>query len=334
MEARKRILLIGTGGTIASEMTEVGLDPELTGADFLRYIPSVERLCRVDCVQVCNIDSTNMTPERWLAIAAAVRERYDDYDGFVICHGTDTMAYTAAALSYLIQKSPKPIVLTGGQKPIHMDITDSKSNLLDSFTVACDGRMGGVLVVFGGAVLLGTRARKTYSKSYGAFSSINYPVLGMVRDGVLVPYVLPETAARPVFYDRLGGRVSLVKLIPGLSPEFLSFAFRESDAVLVESYGVGGVPEGPFYDHVRRAEQAGKLVVVTTQVQNEGSDLLVYNVGHRLKSDLGVLESYDMTTEAAVAKLMWCLGQTRDRQAVTELFYRPVANDILCAPQG
>lgn len=334
METRKRILLIGTGGTIASEMTEVGLDPELTGADFLQYIPSVERLCRVDCVQVCNIDSTNMTPAHWLAIAAAVREGYDDYDGFVICHGTDTMAYTAAALSYLIQKSPKPIVLTGGQKPIHMDITDSKSNLLDSFTVACDGRMGGVLVVFGGAVLLGTRARKTYSKSYGAFSSINYPILGMVRDGVLVPYVLPETAARPVFYDRLGGRVSLVKLIPGLSPEFLSFAFRESDAVLVESYGVGGVPEGPFYDHIRRAEQAGKIVVVTTQVQNEGSDLLVYNVGHRLKSDLGVLESYDMTTEAAVAKLMWCLGQTRDRQAVTELFYRPVANDILCAPQG
>ena len=221
MEERKRILLIGTGGTIASEMTEVGLDPELTGADFLQYIPSVERLCRVDCVQVCNIDSTNMTPAHWLAIAAAVREGYDDYDGFVICHGTDTMAYTAAALSYLIQKSPKPIVLTGGQKPIHMDITDSKSNLLDSFTVACDGRMGGVLVVFGGAVLLGTRARKTYSKSYGAFSSINYPVLGMVRDGVLVPYVLPETAARPVFYDELGGRVSLVKLIPGLSPSKL-----------------------------------------------------------------------------------------------------------------
>lgn len=98
----------------------------------------MEKLCQVDCLQVCNIDSTNMTPSHWLAIAQAVETHYETYDGFVICHGTDTLAYTAAALSYLIQDSPKPIVLTGSQKPIHMDITDSKTNLLDSFTVACD----------------------------------------------------------------------------------------------------------------------------------------------------------------------------------------------------
>ena len=159
----KQILMIGTGGTIASEMTEAGLVPGMTGAEFLRYVPSVEKLCQVDCLQVCNIDSTNMTPGHWLAMAQAVEEHYDAYDGFVICHGTDTMAYTAAALSYLIQDSPKPIVLTGSQKPIHMDITDSKTNLLDSFDVACDGRLPGVTIVFGGAVILGTGARKTYS---------------------------------------------------------------------------------------------------------------------------------------------------------------------------
>lgn len=117
----KQILMIGTGGTIASEMTEAGLVPGMSGAEFLQYIPSVEKLCQVDCLQVCNIDSTNMTPSHWLAIAQAVETHYETYDGFVICHGTDTLAYTAAALSYLIQDSPKPIVLTGSQKPIHMD---------------------------------------------------------------------------------------------------------------------------------------------------------------------------------------------------------------------
>ena len=130
--------MIGTGGTIASEMTEAGLVPGMSGAEFLQYIPSVEKLCQVDCLQVCNIDSTNMTPSHWLAIAQAVETHYETYDGFVICHGTDTLAYTAAALSYLIQDSPKPIVLTGSQKPIHMDITDSKTNLLDSFTVCLE----------------------------------------------------------------------------------------------------------------------------------------------------------------------------------------------------
>ena len=332
----KRILMLATGGTIASENTEAGLAPGMDGAEFLRYVPSVQALCQVDCLQVCNIDSTNMTPAHWLAIARAVEARYDGYDGFVISHGTDTMAYTAAALSYHIQGSPKPIVLTGSQKPIHMDITDSKTNLMDAFAVACDGRMPGVTVVFGGAVILGTRARKTYSKSYGAFSSINYPVLGVVQEGRLIPYLLPAADPEPRFYRELNQRVSLVKLIPGLSPAYLDFALRESDAVLVESYGVGGVPageEGAFYRLLRQGVAQGKTIVVTTQVQNEGSDLAVYNVGHRLKTDLGVLEAYDMTTEAAVAKLMWALAQSRDSAAVARLFYAPVAQDILGRPE-
>ena len=127
----------------------------------------------IPTVTVISHYPSTITPTHWLTVAKAIQERYGDYDGFVVLHGTDTMAYTAAALSYLIQDSPKPIVLTGSQKPIHADITDSKTNLLDSFTVACDGRLTGVMVVFGGEVILGTRARKTYSKSYGAFSSIN-----------------------------------------------------------------------------------------------------------------------------------------------------------------
>lgn len=330
----KRILMIGTGGTIASEATEAGLVPGISGTEFLNYIPDVHKICLVDCIQVCNIDSTNMTPQNWLKIAAAIRENYDAYDGFVICHGTDTMAYTAAALSYLIQGSEKPIVITGSQRPIHMDITDSKTNLMDAFTVASDGSIGGVVIVFAGAVILGTRARKTFSKSYGAFSSINYPLLGVVLEGRLIPYITP-CCQKPRFYDSLDERVALLKLIPGSSPAQLAFLLNENRAVIIESFGVGGIPfgdKGEFYPIIRSALNSGKTIVVTTQVQNEGSDLSVYNVGHRLKEELGVLESYDMTTEAVVAKLMWALAQTQDSQEVARLFYSPVANDILISP--
>jgi len=329
----KRILMIGTGGTIASDITDSGLAPELTTEDLLCYVPGLRQMCEVDCLQLCSIDSTNMTPARWLDIAAAVRGSYDAYDGFVICHGTDTMAYTAAALSYLIQESPKPIVLTGSQKPIHMEITDSKTNLQDSFACACDGRIGGVMIVFGGVVIAGTRARKTYSKSFFAFSSINYPLLGAMQDGRLIPYLTPACGG-PFFYDRLDARVSLLKLIPGAGAAALGFLLQESDAVIIESFGVGGVPtEGGYLETIRAAVAAGKTVVMATQVQNEGSDLGVYKVGHALKGVSGVLEAYDMTTEAVTAKLMWVLAQTGDPDELRRLFYTPVANDVLCAEE-
>lgn len=122
----KNILMIGTGGTIASKQTEYGLAPGLSAEDILNYIPAVSKICEVDSLQVCNLDSTNVTPEHWKLLAKTVQENYDRYDGFVICHGTDTLAYTAAALSYMIQNSRKPIVITGAQKPIEMDVTDAK----------------------------------------------------------------------------------------------------------------------------------------------------------------------------------------------------------------
>lgn len=335
----KRILMVATGGTIASmpEADGTGLAPALTGEELAGYVPQARGLCDLDIVQPMNIDSTNMRPSDWKRIAATIMDAYDDYDGFVVLHGTDTMAYTAAALSYLIQGSPKPIVLTGSQKPIHMDITDSKTNLWDSFAVACDGRLPGVTVVFGGRILLGTRARKTYSKSYGAFSSINHPILGVVREGKVTPYLCPQAQARPTFYHALDQKVSLVKLVPGQSPDFLAFALEASHGVVVESFGSGGLPAGQaggFYPLIQKAAAQGKTVVFTTQVQNEGSDLGVYQVGHGLKAQPGVLEAYDMTLEAAYAKLMWALAQTRDQEKVAELFETPVARDLLLGPMG
>lgn len=333
----KRILMLGTGGTIASEITPEGLAPELTPAQLLRFVPAVSDIAEVDCVSLFNIDSTNITPRHWTALARALRENYDRYDGFVISHGTDTMAYTAAALSYLVQGAKKPVILTGAQKPINYDSTDSRMNLTDAFVCACSETLHGVCIVFSGRVILGTRARKTCSKSYTAFSSINYPDLGILHDHRLLTYIEPEWRPEPRFYESLNTRVGLMKMIPGADVEQLEFLLSRKDALVLECFGVGGLPsyeDDSLFDTVRRSTAAGRYLVMTTQVQNEGSDLSVYQVGHRLKDEPRVLEAYDMTSEAVLAKMMWILDRTQEPDEVSRLFYTPVAHDILTEVRG
>lgn len=170
----KKILLIATGGTIASKYTSEGLCPQISSEELLSYVPTARDFCEIDAVQPFNLDSTNINASQWLALASLIQKKYEYYDGFVICHGTDTMAYTAAALSYLIQNNRKPVVITGAQKPIDLPITDARANLLDSLRFAAHDRAHGVNIVFGGEVIAGTRAKKERSKSFNAFSSINF----------------------------------------------------------------------------------------------------------------------------------------------------------------
>ncbi|MBE6914203.1 MAG: asparaginase [Ruminococcaceae bacterium] len=327
----KKILIIGTGGTIASAPSEVGLVPALTSEQLLEHIPSVAAFCKVDCMQIFTLDSTNIRPGHWLLIADEIRSCYDRYDGFVITHGTDTMAYTAAGLSYLIQNSAKPIVITGAQRPINEDGTDAKRNLTDALIYACDEGSHGVSLVFFGSVICGTRARKNYSKSFMAFGSVNFPELARIQDGHVIRYVPEQVSGAPMFYDYMDPNVGLIKLTPGLNDDVMQYAIEKYDGLVIESFGVGGLPEySDFHVHIRRAVDRGKLIVMTTQVPNEGSDLSVYRVGRTLKSNLSVLEAYDMTSEAVLTKLMWILGKTNDFETAKALFYRPVAHDILC----
>ncbi len=328
----KRILLLGTGGTIASENQGNGLAPELTPRQLLSFVPEIGKLCEVESHPLFSVDSTDMTPAHWVKIAEAVRDAYDDFDGFVISHGTDTMAYTAAALSYMIMGSAKPVILTGAQKPIGFSSTDSKQNLLDAFICACSDGICGINIVFNGRVILGTRARKTHSKSYAAFSSINYPCIATVQDGVLTRYISPESLEHTQFNTELCTEVGLIKLTPGFDVGLLEYMLERKNAVIIESFGVGGLPnygDGRMLSLIDRGLQGGKVIIMTTQVQNEGSDLAVYNVGHHLKGRENVLEAYDMTTECALVKIMYILGRTRDLGEIRRLFYEPVAHDIL-----
>lgn len=323
----KKILLIATGGTIASRKTASGLAPGLTAGELLAQVPDVESFCRVETTEPMSLDSTNISPGDWLTLASVIEERYDRFDGFVICHGTDTLAYTAAALSYLIQNTRKPIVLTGAQRPIDLEDTDARQNLFDSFLYACSGDSG-VCIVFGGRVIAGTRAKKTRTKSYNAFSSINFPDIAEIRDRRVARFIPWQESGGPAFTHELDTGVALIKLIPGLSPEIFASIGSLCHGLIIESYGVGGIPDA-YLDGLDGILQAGRTVVLATQVPQEGSDLSVYQVGHRLKERAGLLEPYDMTLESAVTKLMWALGRTRDPGEVRRLFYTPVNHDLL-----
>ena len=329
--SKQRLLFITTGGTIASVRTQQGLKPVLSSEELLAHLPELKELCCPETLALCSIDSTDLGQEHWLMMARAIQENYALYDGFIICHGTDTLAYSAAALSYLIQNADKPIILTGAQQPISNEITDAKKNLRDSVICALDPGSRGVMVVFGGHVIAGTRAKKNKTISYDAFASVNFPELALVQGDRLVRYIPSPWPTGPVEFGRaLNPKVFLLKLTPGMSPALIPEIFHLYDCVIVESFGVGGLPEyGNLYEILRAAVERGKIIVMTTQVPNEGSDLTVYHVGGHLKQTLRLLEAYDMTTEAAVAKLMWIMGQTHDFAAVEKLFYAPVARDIL-----
>ena len=347
-----RILILTTGGTIASVQSPDGLVPGITSEQLLAYLPQIGPDISIEIRQLFHIDSTDMKPDHWLTIAAAIREAYDAFDGFVICHGTDTMAYTAAILSYLIQDSAKPIVLTGAQRPIGFEITDTKSNLQDSILYAADPRSCGVQIVFAGKVIAGTRARKVRSMSYAAFASINLPEIALINNGQIVRYLTDEAFCRPVhaaaggdsvatgsmqrlasFCSEINPNVFLLKLTPGMKPDLLREIFRLYDAIVIESFGAGGIPsslEETLFEELRKYRPEEKVVAMTTQVTYEGSHLETYEVGRRIADEFQILEAKDMTLEAAMAKLMWILAdRNQSWEEIRRRFYEPVALDTL-----
>ena len=329
----KKVLLIATGGTIASIKTEYGLTPEIYSEELLNYVPEVKEYCDVDTMQILNIDSTNIQPEHWIMMTETIEQNYDKYDGFVISHGTDTMAYTAAALSYLIQNSYKPIVITGAQKPINVDITDAKKNLLDSFRFATEKDVSGIYIVFDGKAIIGTRARKVKSKSYSAFESINFPVAALIDDRRITKYLRNDNSQKEViFYKNIYPSIFLLKLAPGMEPDVLDYIGEKYEGVVIESYGVGGLPfldKRNFLIKLNDLVKNGKIVVVATQVMFEGSDMGIYEVGVKALNEYRVLQAYDMTIEAVITKLMWIMAQTKDFEEVKNMFYTRINEDSL-----
>ena len=326
----KKILLLATGGTIASVKGEEGLAPRLTADELTSYIPKRNGNYEIDSRILMNIDSTNMQPEYWVNISEAIYKNYGEYDGFVITHGTDTMAYTASALSYMLQNLTKPVVLTGSQVPIGFKKTDAIKNISDAVRFACE-EIGGVFVVFDGRVIVGTRAIKIRTKSYDAFESINHPYVAYIYDDVVdYQYELRTVKEKELKFDpALCPDVFLLKLHPGTKPEIFDYIKHLYRGVIIESFGIGGVPfqERNLLPKIKELVDSDVAVVITTQCLEEGEDLTLYEVGRKVAQNTVIL-SGDMNTEAIVPKLMWALGKTNSLLEVKKIMETPISGDI------
>jgi L-asparaginase len=320
--AMKRVLFLGTGGTIASTPSEEGLLPTLRVEDLIRTIPQLSEICEIETQMIMNIDSSNMQPEDWVVIAEYVFRRLNEVDGVVIAHGTDTMAYTASALTFMIQNLNKPVVLTGSQLSITEDGTDAKRNIIDAFIVASSG-IRGVFLVFNGKIIKGCRSHKMDTRNFQAFESLNYPYVGTIFDKKISLIRKPEPALdkKPILNTNYSTEVFLLKLFPGMDPKiFQALLDLDYRAVVIESFGAGGLPflRRNLLPQVEALIKKGVSIVITTQCQLGGSDLCIYEVGQKAL-ELGVIPAYDMTTEAIVTKVMWALGQTEEREGLKKI---------------
>ncbi|MBM7616891.1 L-asparaginase [Weissella uvarum] len=325
----QKILVLTTGGTIASHKTENGLAPGMADDVLLSYF-DVPAEVQLSAESVMNKDSTNMQPEDWVTLADRIRNDQDDYDAFIITHGTDTMGYTAAGLSYLLNGIDCPVVLTGSQVPLGMDETDAVRNLNDALTFAIKTPLNGVYVVFNGVVIAGTRAIKTKTKSYDAFESVNFPYIAQVQDGELFNLFEPDPNDKVMPSElKLDTNVFVLKAFPGLQPEIIDYLGEHIDGLIIESFGNGGLPfeNRNLVPGIARLTDAGIPVIITTQILQEGQDIYLYEVGQQV-AQAGGISVGDMNTEAVVAKLMWVLAQTKNMDTIKVMMQKPIAHDL------
>ena len=317
----KKVLWIATGGTIASVPGENGYHPDRNLEGLFRMIDRA-RLPQIDVETPFCCDSSDIQPEHWVILAKTVEQNNSRYDGFVITHGTDTMAYTAAALSFMLKGIQKPVILTGSQKTADQPQSDAPQNLQDAFSAACHPEARGVRVVFAGRILDGACVRKTDSLLLDAFHSVNCPQVGFFRDGVPV-IEHPAPVRKPDFRIGVDPAVALFRLTPGFLPELLLGVLNlPVRAVVLECFGLGGFPtaRNSLLPALKKLRDAGIFTVAVTQCPSGPTDLSVYEVGKKAE-ECGVTGAGNMTTEAVVAKLMCLLFQERDGKIVKRRFF-------------
>jgi L-asparaginase len=341
----KNILILATGGTIVCADTDNGLIPHYSVDDVLECVAPINKRHSISGKMVMNIDSSNMIPKYWLTIALAIEANYIEYDGFVITHGTDTMAYTAAALTYLLENFEKPVIITGSQYSMVDSETDAIQNLNDAIHFASE-ELAGVFIAFDGKLINGTRAIKTKTKSYDAFKSVNYPVVAEIKhnrisynQSVYTHFKKTQSDSRKRLLSlslasEIEEKIFVLKLFPGLDPAIFDYLQNNMKGVVIESYGIGGVSSEilDIASKVHELTEAGIAVILTTQCLQEGVNLHVYGVGRSMPLDK-IIYGKDMNTEALVPKLMWALGKSNDPTEVKRLVETPVQYDILHHPE-
>ena len=329
MHAKKSILLLTTGGTIASIPGGEGLEPHRSDV-MERELEQLRTYYHITVRDVMCLDSSNIRPEEWQLIAREIFEHRTGFDGIVVSHGTDTMAYTASAVTFMLPNIDLPVVFTGSQLPLRDMLSDGPDNLRTAFAMAASGKPG-VFLAFDRKVMLGCRAVKVRASGFSAFESVNARYAAQVSNLGLVVHneILPQPAGEPRLCPEISRDVFLLKLTPGLNPAvFDMLAAMGYKGIVVEAFGLGGINVlGKGLRGIHRCVEDGISVVVTTQCLYDSSDLRVYQVGNKLL-ELGVIQGRDMTTEAAMCKLMWAIGQGMSQKEIRKLFAIDLAGEV------
>ena len=329
MSQKKHILLLTTGGTIASMPGGDGLQPSDSGV-FQREMDQLRTYYDITVRELMTLDSSNIRPAEWQLIAQGIWENRQGFDGIVVSHGTDTMGYTASAVTFMLPNIDIPVVFTGSQLPLIDMLSDGPDNLRTAFAMAAAGH-NGIFLAFDRKVMLGCRAVKVRASGFSAFESINARYTALVSNAGLSvdEMMLPVHTGQPALRTDISDEVFLLKLTPGISPKIFDALMEMGyKGIVIEAFGLGGINIlGEGLGAIRRCLDKGINVVVTSQCLYDSANLGVYQVGVKLL-ELGVIQGRDMTSEAAMTKLMWAIGQGLDNQQIADLFAQNLAGEV------
>lgn len=306
------------------------LQPSTTGEHVLEYVPAIQKIAKIDNIFLFQLDSSDVNPRHWRMIAETIAKHYDDYDGFVVLHGTDTMAYTATALSFMLNNLSKPVILTGSQLPISEIASDGINNLINAVRFACQ-EISEVAIMFGSHLLRGNRATKISHFSLDGFVTPNcLPLSDVGAELRLADHCIVRRSKELQVQTHLVTDVAVIKVFPGITNQFiLGMIPTRTRGVILEAYGTGNFPLGDegIQDAVDTIIKQGIVMVISTQCVYGSVEYEQYQGGFFAK-ERGALTAQDMTSEAALIKLMWCLGQSSDWDEVRDLYQRSLVGEL------